>query len=231
MKNLYFLIVMVWAVTTLSAQPDGSVDPSDTANYPHWISMMQDQNINFYQTQEAFELYFANHNNGKGSGWKQFKRWEAFWQTRVSVGGEFPPADQNINAYKQFMGGVAGGPQLSSGGNWTELGPVALPNNGTGQPNGLGRVNCVAFHPTNSSIIYVGAPSGGLWKTTNGGNSWTNLTDNLPSLITSTHARRFTGRCLLQHHNFPHLGNPTCLKPRKIHARGYALSAFILCIP
>lgn len=182
MRKLYLFLVIIWASLTLSAQPDGSADPSDTANYPHWITMMQNQDINFFQTQRAFELYFANRYKGKASGWKQFKRWEAFWQSRVSIGGEFPPPTQNIDAYQQFMGSISGGPQFSSGGNWTELGPTALPTNGTGQPNGLGRVNCVAYHPTNASIIYVGAPSGGLWRSTNGGATWAILTNNLPSL-------------------------------------------------
>lgn len=43
---------------------------------------------------------------------------------------------------------------------------------------GIGRLNCVAFHPTNSNIYWVGAPAGGLWLTTNDGSSWSCLTDN-----------------------------------------------------
>ncbi|HTF81345.1 MAG TPA: T9SS type A sorting domain-containing protein, partial [Cytophagales bacterium] len=41
---------------------------------------------------------------------------------------------------------------------------------------------CVAVDPANSSIIYVGTPAGGLWRTTVGGNAWTSLTDGLSSL-------------------------------------------------
>lgn len=171
--------------SALFAQPDPSVDPSDTANYPHWIEMMQNQNINFYQTQRAFNLYWQNRPITKGCGYKPFKRWENFWQTRVSESGEFPPADQNIIGYQQFFGAV-GGPKTSQSGAWTELGPITMPANGTSQPTGIGRINCVAFHPTNSDILFIGAPSGGLWKTTNGGSSWVNLTDQLPSLGVSS---------------------------------------------
>jgi photosystem II stability/assembly factor-like uncharacterized protein len=45
-----------------------------------------------------------------------------------------------------------------------------------------GRVTCLAIHPTNPNIIYIGGADGGVWKTTNGGNSWTPLTDNQASL-------------------------------------------------
>ena len=58
--------------------------------------------------------------------------------------------------------------------NWTNLGP----NTTSGGYAGLGRINCVAFHPTNSNIMWVGSPGGGLWKTTDGGNNWTTNFDN-----------------------------------------------------
>jgi len=46
--------------------------------------------------------------------------------------------------------------------------------------NGMGRINCMAFDPTNSSTYFVGVAQGGLWKTTNNGQTWIPLTDNLP---------------------------------------------------
>ena len=66
----------------------------------------------------------------------------------------------------------------TSFGNWTIVSPsqfnISEPLNG--------RLNEIEFHPTNSDIIYVGATFGGVWKTTNGGTSWTPLTDGLPSI-------------------------------------------------
>lgn len=63
-------------------------------------------------------------------------------------------------------------------GDWSVLGPVA-DGTGPGDIKGLGRFDRIAFHPTNASIIYVGAPSGNLWKTTDGGLSWASVTDGL----------------------------------------------------
>ncbi|MCB0815100.1 MAG: hypothetical protein KDB87_18290, partial [Flavobacteriales bacterium] len=61
--------------------------------------------------------------------------------------------------------------------NWTSLGP-----NSSANIAGIGRINCIAFHPTNANTFWVGTPAGGMWKTTNGGNSWTTNTDDLPVL-------------------------------------------------
>ena len=65
--------------------------------------------------------------------------------------------------------------------NWSPTGPNVLPNNFTGyMENGIGRINCITFHPTQANTFFVGVAQGGLWKTTNNGVNWTPLTDNLP---------------------------------------------------
>ncbi|GAB1403325.1 hypothetical protein MASR1M74_05030 [Lentimicrobium sp.] len=46
----------------------------------------------------------------------------------------------------------------------------------------MGRVNAIAFHPTDERVVHIGAPSGGLWKTTDNGNSWVSYTDIMPTL-------------------------------------------------
>jgi photosystem II stability/assembly factor-like uncharacterized protein len=40
-----------------------------------------------------------------------------------------------------------------------------------------GQVNALAIHPQNADIVYAGASEGGVWKSTDGGNHWTVLTD------------------------------------------------------
>jgi len=101
--------------------------------------MMQDPEANFNETVSAFEQYWEGRTIEKGGGWKPFKRWQAFMETRVKADGSKPA-------------------------------------------NGLGRINAIGFHPTNGNTIFVGTPQGGLWKTTNNGNTWSSNTDALPTL-------------------------------------------------
>lgn len=56
--------------------------------------------------------------------------------------------------------------------SWTQLGPG----------NVGGRIRAIAVHPTNPDIVYLGAVAGGVWKSTNGGNSWTSISDFMENI-------------------------------------------------
>ena len=45
-----------------------------------------------------------------------------------------------------------------------------------------GRITYILPHPTDPNTIYIAAAGGGVWKTTDGGNTWVPLTDGLPVL-------------------------------------------------
>jgi uncharacterized protein (TIGR03437 family) len=57
-------------------------------------------------------------------------------------------------------------------GTWNSLGPV----------NVGGRTRGLLIHPQNSSILWAGGATGGLWKSTNGGQSWSPIDDFAPVL-------------------------------------------------
>ncbi len=62
-------------------------------------------------------------------------------------------------------------------GNWSNLGPT----------NQGGRTRQLLIDPTNPSIMYAASVGGGVWKSTNGGGSWNQLTDLvLPNIAVSS---------------------------------------------
>lgn len=68
--------------------------------------------------------------------------------------------------------------------NWVAEGPFPIPN---GQTTGFsvavsGRVTSIAVHPTNANIVYAGTANGGVYRSQNGGTSWTSIFDNAQSL-------------------------------------------------
>ncbi|MFH1118591.1 MAG: PKD domain-containing protein [Bacteroidota bacterium] len=175
--KLTLLLLFTCSITFLRAQVFQATE-TDTASYPYWIEMMQDQEANFFATQKAFNTYWNGREVTKGSGFKPFKRWEYFTGLRVKPDGTKPEADRNLKAYKTYMMQHAG---RSVNGDWTPLGPFTVPSGYNGY-RGLGRINAVAFHPTDPDILYIGAPAGGLWISEDHGLTWNNHTDILPTL-------------------------------------------------
>jgi len=68
-------------------------------------------------------------------------------------------------------------PESFMGGSWTSIGPAPLPNGPFS-----GRITSIAVDPTNPNVIYLGAAQGGVWRTTNGGASWTAIFDLAESM-------------------------------------------------
>ncbi|MBE0648462.1 MAG: PKD domain-containing protein [Bacteroidales bacterium] len=149
----------------------------DTANYPYWIDMMQDPSVNFFKVQRAFDQYWENRPVTRSSGWKVFKRWEYMMESRVSPNGTRPAPDEVFKAYKAFTDNTE-----STSGNWISYGPSLIPSPGPPGYIGLGRLNVIGFHPTDTNTLFVGSPSGGFWKTTDGGLNWVTTTDAMPTL-------------------------------------------------
>ncbi len=152
-----------------------------------WVNNLPDlknsKDANFFEIQKAFNEYYKPFNVKKGKylkngievkipNWKLYKRWEWYWEARIDRStGLFPQTttDAEFKKYKSNNSSLK-----STNGNWTNLGPVGS----SGGYAGLGRINCISFHPSDNNTYWVGSPSGGLWKTTDDGATWIPLTDN-----------------------------------------------------
>ncbi|MFQ5637532.1 MAG: WD40/YVTN/BNR-like repeat-containing protein [bacterium] len=76
------------------------------------------------------------------------KRLHTAWQAKLERFGE-----------SDFINTAPTGP----GCNWLSVGPRNI----------NGRIKCLAIHPTDGEVLYAGAANGGVWKTTDRGQSWT----------------------------------------------------------
>jgi photosystem II stability/assembly factor-like uncharacterized protein len=91
-----------------------------------------------------------------------------------------------LKATRRSNAGVMlGTPATPGASNWLPLGPVAIPKGQTYSAARVlvsGRVTAIVAHPTDPLTLYVGAARGGVWKTTDGGGSWSPISDNEVSL-------------------------------------------------
>ena len=178
MKKILILFVAFFLTGFIFGQPWKENLPKDK---------LEAGTLTFRDFQKAFNDYWPPFNVVRGSymkdgvktkanGWKQFKRWEWYWQNRVDKStGAFP----HTSAYEEFIktNSTTYSPKSASGA-WSSLGPYSS----AGGYAGLGRVNCVACIPGDNNTIYIGSPSGGIWRTTDAGGTWTPLGDYNPVL-------------------------------------------------
>lgn len=171
---IFMMLFFISGIFNLSAQ---TID-----NSPEYIKLMNDPNEqDFVKIQNEFNNYFQNRDRGRGTGYKQFKRWESFVEPRIGPSGQlFNIAAKTLEEYIEYTSNFDATtlPSNYDPGNWQSIGPSSYIH-GYGWNGGLGRVNCIAFHPNDPDIIYAGTPAGGLWKK-DGTNLWEPLTDGLP---------------------------------------------------
>ena len=158
------VLLIPFTLTSLSAQ--SWANQQDVTNKEDFINLMND-----------FDTYWEGKTPGKGKGYKPMKRWEYRWEDRFDQNGNFPPAGYKMKTFNSYLRDNEDQTRDVTD-PWVSLGP----NSNTSGYAGTGRVMSMGWHPTDSNIMYVGSAGGGLWKTTNGGTSWSPKTDFLGAI-------------------------------------------------
>jgi len=92
------------------------------------------------------------------------------------------PYNPRVTAIRQLEKQLAANPQANTS-TWTAIGPFPIPNGQTSPVVAVtGRVTCVAIKPTDPNVAYVGTAQGGVWRTLDGGTTWTPIFDTALSL-------------------------------------------------
>lgn len=138
--------------------------------------MMKDPLVNFYDVCKEADAYFETHSKGKGSGYKGYQRWKNEEESKYTPTGRRDNVDPYlvVKAYRRIYKEQENRANRSlHNGSWVDLGPYDLDSITGHYSAGLGRIVTSYIHRTNPQIMYVGSRSGGFWKSTNGGTSWT----------------------------------------------------------
>nr|WP_321223194.1 T9SS type A sorting domain-containing protein [uncultured Psychroserpens sp.] len=125
---------------------------------------------------------------------KQFERWAFYWKDRVDLDGNFPNellgyynaglinADGSLN----FDANTSLGRSSQSLQTWSNVGPQTVPD-ANGYPNApqMGRLTSYKkFNkvPESQSVLFVTAPDGGIWKSTDNGSTWLPKLDQIAGI-------------------------------------------------
>jgi photosystem II stability/assembly factor-like uncharacterized protein len=179
MKKIFFNILFIISSYTAIAQilPDNELN-TKLVNKTNFSDIKQTV-ISHYQ-QKLNQLSSANPDE-RDQVMKKLKKWNRqFWisENYVDINGKVQDASKiNLQGFEVMKSLVAAptNQQESQVTNWIPAGPF-------NSDKGIGRIDKIAFHPTNPNILYAGSPHGGLFKTTDAGSSWYPIGGFLPSL-------------------------------------------------
>ncbi|MBK9687582.1 MAG: hypothetical protein IPO65_07350 [Saprospiraceae bacterium] len=150
---------------------------------------------NFHETMRIVDSIYAiggeNLRDNGGDGlpkYKHWQRWAWYIGRRLDENGNMVDIlKRKLELAEQMERDKSKNKHSRSSlpGHWEPIGcdtSSYSPNTTNSYANGTGRLDRIAFHPTDPNTFYVGAPIGGLWKTTDGGAHWKCLTDTIPSI-------------------------------------------------
>lgn len=161
--------ILILSVFFFSGSLDAQIFPIDSAD-----SSLQ-------EIESQFEAWCDNNNVQNSKMKKHFQRWKSLNKTRVNDDGVIVSQKHFVEAHRNWMKSFSGqNEEKGNVGEWIPLGISEWQGTSTyGYNPGNGRLNCVAVDPNNTSVIYAGSPTGGLWKSIDAGQNWNTCFDSL----------------------------------------------------
>jgi photosystem II stability/assembly factor-like uncharacterized protein len=128
-----------------------------------------------HEHEEQFRNWLEN--NPTKKGWKWMARYEHDLLRRIDSDGKMPSNEVLMNSFQEIQSIQSANARQKATPEWSPAGPYGDPS-----LYGIGRINCIAFHPKDSLTFYIGFGQGGIWKTTDGGKNYIPIGDKLPIL-------------------------------------------------
>ena len=116
MKSLLFSVLTLFSLASVYSQ----ISAVDSNAYPFWIEMMQDENVNFFEVQRAYNKYIEGKEESTVEGWKMYRRWEYQTSFRVDQNGKRPKASHNLLEYEKYYASRGKAGVLRDSDHWKE---------------------------------------------------------------------------------------------------------------
>ncbi len=192
-KSIFSLCVALLSIQAFSQEEHG------------WEEDAAQPNANFYVIQKKYQQKFAEEEKNKSvttsssaagiqlmpdNSYVKFRRWE--WNTHLALkpDGSFPTTAELYSAYLQHTQAKkeAQGASTVQARTVTTAAQASWVNmsrtKNSGGYWGMGLASDIGFHPNATSTFWVTTNRGGIWKTVDGGKTYTPQGDKLPFLGT-----------------------------------------------
>ena len=172
-----FLLSSCFAIGMASfAQLESIKYTADPQPLPAWAQLMYAPSPDPGAVEAAFNAYYATHAFMKNSHTQYFKRWKR------ELGHRLEPLDPAQRAsYGQDLRGYldrTNALSSSRASNWSCIGPTDWDHGAVAKSYACGaaHVYTVEQSASNTNLVYAGTANSGVWKSTDKGFNWTNMT-------------------------------------------------------
>ena len=145
--------------------------------------MIEESGYTLHEIQDEAKVHFDTVGTGRGTGYKQFKRWEYNARRMQNEAGMLISEREYLNEWYRWQAERLSTAETRTalGDYWKEYGPKAW-NATSGWNPGLGRITSAAVNPEDQQHIVIGGQTGGVWHTFSGGEEWEPLLDDFSNM-------------------------------------------------
>ena len=152
---------------------------STFAQIKDWSDRIHERNITLDEIIQLHHDQWPSRPTERGQGFKQMERFIQLHQSRLNENGMVISGSEIMRTWEEIS---AFNQSRSLAGNWFSIGPIIDEVTSHDMIEGVGRMQAIAFHPQNPLYMLAGAPAGGIWRSFDGGSTWSTNTDYLPTL-------------------------------------------------
>ena len=160
-----------WLTMTAFAQDRYKPSALEIATLPQWAQKMYGANPNVWEVDALYNAYYKSHSFEKSFHTQYYKKWRK--QVGNTIDDKGFVFNLSLNEKRQRMTTTKS--NHSRSGNWSVLGPFLTRNTNGDTVAQQSNVYSVDQATTNPSIWYCGTETGEVYRSTNKGQNWTNI--------------------------------------------------------
>lgn len=185
MKHLIVIFFAFSAILNLNGQILQKPSSFEISNQPKWAQKMYSENPSVYEVDSLYTKYYRENSFVKNYHTQYYKRWRKMVNDRIQDDGTVKQyTEEELAEMKQLYLSKQSMEKASS---WSLVGPIHnTEGNGT---MGSGQANIYSIDQCSGtpSVLYLGTEPGEVYKSVDGGQSWTNssMNENFGSGVTA----------------------------------------------
>lgn len=183
MRKITFIFAFTFFVFALAYGQSHNVTKESElySSAPDWAKLMYSKNPNVYQVDQLYNSYYKKNAFVKSNHTQYYKRWRRSITPYIDAIGNI---DMNKDVYPDEVIANLRNNQsqskITQGVLWKPMGPFRNLKYGGVKPTGaMANVYTIGTCLAHTNVMYCGTERGEVYKSSNGGDNWTNISMNM----------------------------------------------------